>query len=139
MITFYLSESLSHESAPVLFYSPVLSGFSFKDGFGAEHRLPFETRNYLSYLARELPVHFAFPRALPIWSFRGRLFFAERGRLRWQMVDVHRVHRSLERVSIASASRATPRDGLRAAGKRVVQFSCGGRYLLMGVALTTLV
>ena len=61
-----------------------------------------------------------------------------RGRLRWQMVDVYRAHRSLERGSVAFASRVTLRDGLRGAGKRVVQFSYGGRYLLMGAALTTL-
>ena len=65
--TFYLSESLSHESALVLFYSPVLSDFSFEDGFGAKHCLPFGTGNYLPYLARELPVHFDFARALLIW------------------------------------------------------------------------
>ena len=39
--TFYLSESLSHELAPVLFYSSVLSDFSCEDGFGAKHRLPY--------------------------------------------------------------------------------------------------
>ena len=38
--TLYLSESLSHKSALVLFYSPVLSHVLFEDGFGAEHRLP---------------------------------------------------------------------------------------------------
>ena len=121
------------------FYSPVLSGFSFEDGCAADHRLPFGKGDYLLYLAHELPVHFGFPRALPIWLFRGRLCFAEHGRLRWQMIDVHRAYRSLERGSFASASRATARDGLRGAGKRVVQFLYGGRYLLMGAALTTLV
>ena len=55
------------------------------------------------------------------------------------MIDVHHAHRSLEQGSVASASRATLRDGLRGARKRVVQFSYGGRYLLMGAALTTLV
>ena len=80
--TFYLSEFVSHESALVVFYSPVLSNFSFEDGFGAKHRHYFGTRNYLPYLTRELPVHFAFPSTLPIWPFRGRLCFAERDRLR---------------------------------------------------------
>ena len=37
MDIFYLSESLSHESALVLLFSPVLSDFSFEDGFGAKH------------------------------------------------------------------------------------------------------
>ena len=90
-------------------------------------------------LAGELPVHFAFSRALPIWPFRGRLCFTERGRLRWKMVDVHCAHRGLEQGSVASASRATLRGGLRGDGKQVVQFSYGGRYLLMGAALATLV
>ena len=96
------------------------------------HRCDAEHHPYTN-LARESAVHFAFPRALPIWPFRGRLCFAERGQLRWQMV------RSLEHGSVESASRATLRDGLRGAGKRVVQFSYGGWYLLMGAALTTLV
>ena len=116
MDTFYLSESLTHESALVHYYSPALSDFSFEDGFGAEHHLPLGSGNYLSYLARELPVHFAFPRALLIWLFWGRLCFAERDRLRWKIVDVHRAHRSLEQGSMASASRATLRDGLKSAG-----------------------
>ena len=64
-----------------------------------------------------------FPRALPIWPIWRRLCFAERGRLRRYMVDVHRAHWSLERGSVANASRATLRDGLRGIGKRVVQFS----------------
>ena len=120
---------------------PPFPNFLFEDGFGAEHRLPFGpfgTENYLPYLARELPVHFDFPRALPVWPCRGRLCFAERGRLRWQIVDIHRAHRNLERGSVASASRATLRDGLKGVGKRVVQFSYGGRYFLVGAALTIL-
>ena len=44
---FYLSEFMSHESTLVLFYSSVLSGFSFEDSFGAERRFPFKTENYL--------------------------------------------------------------------------------------------
>ena len=134
-----MSESLTHESALVHSYLPVLSGFSFEDGFGAEHHLPLGSGNYVPYLARELPVRFAFPRALTIRLFWGRLCFAERNRLRWKIVDVHRTHRSLEQGSMASASRATLRDGLKSAGSRVVQFSYGGWYLLMGAALTTLV
>ena len=70
MDTFSLSESLSHKSALVLFYSPVLSDFLFEDGFGAKHRLPFGTGNYLPHLARELPVSFACARALPICHSR---------------------------------------------------------------------
>ena len=139
MYTFYLSESLSHESALVLFYSPVLSDFSFSDGFGAKHRLPFGTGNYLTYLARELPVYLHFSRALTIWPLWGCLCSAERGLLQWQMADVHRAHRNLERGSVTSASRATLCNGLRGAGTRVVQVWYGGRYLLMGAALTTLV
>ena len=79
-----------------IFYSPVLPDFSFEDGFGAKYRLPFVTGNYPPYLARYLAVYFAFARALPTWSFRGRLCFPERGRLQWEMTDVHPAHRSLE-------------------------------------------
>ena len=100
--------------------------FSFKHGFGAEHRLPLGRGSYFPHLACDLPVHFAFPRALPSWPFRGRLYFAERGRLRWEMVDVHRAHWSLERGSVTSASRATLRDGLRGSGKQLVQYLYGG-------------
>ena len=103
------------------------------------HRLPFGTGNYLTYLARELPVYLHFSRALTIWPLWGCLCSAERGLLQWQMADVHRAHRNLERGSVTSASRATLRNGLRGAGTRVVQVWYGGRYLLMGAALTTLV
>ena len=132
---------LRHESAVILSNSLVPADVALIKGFCVEHCFLFRPRELLSDLARDLPVHFVFTRALPFWSFGRRLRFVKCIRLLWEVACVGRAPQGRERLDVASCStsRATLGSGVSGADEQVIEFPHGSQYLLRKTPQSSLV